>query len=371
MSVRDPAAEQTPAQAADSVARPGRRLLGLARGSWRRLLAWLVLPLTLAVGVFLLVCFYEIPSVEDPDPLGIVIIVLLTGLLVAGSVAAAYCILAGAGVKRSPGQMYLMVTASMAANYSTPVKAGIPLRVYFYKRFLRIGVAKGSALVGLESLLGTLVPAVIALFALLFLLPEGGLAVPAVVAVGTSGTIASIAFVRSGLYDRVVSRLPLPTVVRKLLAPDGDIVAAVRGVPLWSLGAAAGIYAAMFVLLGVRAFYAFQLFGGSMNVLELVGISAAAYALGFVSLLPMGLGVRDATLVALFVQAGADRDVAIAVAALDRLLSTGVPLILGLLSAQILGLRAIVGPKEREVQTAVAESEEDDSTAPRAVAAGR
>jgi len=345
--------------------------LDLARRPQRRLLAWLVLPLTLAVGIFLLIRFYEIPSVVDPNPLAIALIVLLTGLLVAGSVAAAYCILAGADGNRSVGQLYLVVTASLAANYSTPVKAGIPLRVYFYKRFLGIGVAKGSALVGLELLLGMLVPSLIALFALLLLLPEGGPIVPAVVAAGAALAVVGIAFVRSGSYDRVVSRLPLPRRVRKLLAPEGDIVAAVRGVPLWSLAAAAGIYAAMFGLLGVRSFYAFQLFGGSMNVLELVGISAAAFALGSVSFLPMGLGVRDATLVALFVQAGADRDVAIAVAALDRLLSTGVPLILGLLSAQVLGLRAILGPEEGEAQTAAVESQEGDSAVPRAVAARR
>jgi len=324
--------------------------LDLARAPQRRLLAWLVLPLTLGVGIFLLIRFYEIPSVVDPNPLAIALIVLLTGLLVVGSVAAAYCILAGTAGNRSVRQLYLVVTASLAANYSTPVKAGIPLRVYLYKRFMGIGLATGSALVGLEVLLGTLVPAVIALFALVLLLPEGGLALPAVVAAGAGVAVAAIAFVRSGSYDRVIPRLPLPRVARRVLAPDGDIVAAVRGVPLWSLGAAAGIYAAMFVLLGVRSFYAFQLFGGSMNVIELVGISAAAFALGSVSFLPMGLGVRDATLVALFIQAGADRDVAIAVAALDRLLSTGVPFLLGVLSAQILGLQAILGPKDREAQ---------------------
>ncbi|KPK45960.1 MAG: hypothetical protein AMJ77_06620 [Dehalococcoidia bacterium SM23_28_2] len=203
---------------------------------------------------------------------------------------------------------------------------------------------------GLELLLGMLVPSVIALFALLILLPEGGPAVPAVVAAGAALAVVSIAFVRSGSYDRIVSRLPLPRVVRKLLAPEGDIVAAVRGVPLWSLGAAAGIYAAMFVFVGVRSFYAFQLFGGSMNVMELVGISAAAFTLGSVSFLPMGLGVRDATLVALFIQAGADRDAAIAVAALDRLLSTGVPFLLGVLSAQVLGLRAVLRPKDSKAQ---------------------
>jgi uncharacterized membrane protein YbhN (UPF0104 family) len=71
----------------------------------------------------------------------------------------------------------------------------------------------------------------------------------------------------------------------------------------------------------------------------------------------MGLGVRDATLVALFVQAGADRDVAIAVAALDRLLSTGVPLVLGILSAQILGLRAFLGTKDREARMAGSETD--------------
>jgi uncharacterized membrane protein YbhN (UPF0104 family) len=338
--------------------------LDLARPRQRRLLAWLVLPLTLAIGIFLLIRFYEIPSVVDPNPLAIGLIVLLTGLLVAGSVAAAYCILAGADGNRSVGQLYLIVTASLAANYSTPVKAGIPLRVYLYKRFIGIGLATGSALVGLEVLLGMLVPAVIALFALLLLLPQEGLAVPAVVATGAAVATAAIAFVRSGSYDRAIPRLPLPQIARRVLAPDGDIVTAVRGVPLWSLGAAAGIYAAMFVLLGVRSFYAFQLFGGSMNVMQLIGISAAAFALGSVSLLPMGLGVRDATLVALFVQAGADRDVAIAVAALDRLLSTGVPFLLGLLSAQILGLRAFLGAKDREAQTTVVESSKEDAPVP-------
>jgi uncharacterized membrane protein YbhN (UPF0104 family) len=326
-----------------------------------------VLPLTVAAGIFLLVHFYGIPSVEDPNPIGIAIIVLLTGLLVAGSVGAAYFILAGVAGNRPVGQLYLLVTASLAANYSTPVKVGIPLRVYLYKRFLGIGLATGGALVGLETLLGTLVPAVISLFALLLFLPEAPFALPAVVAAGVGLAVAALTFVRSNSYRGAIARLPLPRIARRVLAPDGDIVAAVRGVPLWSLGLAAAIYAGMFVLLGVRSFFAFQVFGGSMNVMELVGISAAAFTLGSISFLPMGLGVRDATLVALFVQAGADRDAAIAVAALDRLLSTGVPLLLGVLSAQILGLRAIAGPTGRRAQAAAAESPQSDSALARRV----
>jgi len=311
-----------------------------------RLLAWLVLPLTLAAGVFLLARFYEFPRVENPSPLAIAFIVVLTGLLILSAVAAPYCILAGTGWNRSLGHLYLVVTASLAANYSTPVGADIPLRVYLYKRFIGIGLATGSALVGLELLLGTLVPAVISILALVLLLPEGELALPLLVAAGAAVVVAAIAFVRSRAYDRTVTRLPLPAIARRLLAPGGGFVTAVRGVPLSSLATAAGVHAAMFVFVGVRCFYAFELFGGSMNVVELVGISAAAFTLGSVSFLPMGLGVRDATLVALCVQAGADRDVAIAVAALDRLLSTGVPFFLGILSAQILGLRAFGQPKD-------------------------
>ena len=321
-------------------------------GLHRRLLAWLVLPLTLGVGIFLLVRFYEVPSAQNLSPLGIALIVVLTGLLLLGPATAAYSILSGTDWRRSFGRLYLVVTASLAANYSTPVKVGIPLRVYLYRRFMGIGLAAGSALVGLELLLGTLVPAVISLSVFVLLLPAGELAVPVLVATGAVAAVAAIAFVRSGSYDRAVAALPLPGIARRVLAPGGDFVGAVRGVPLRSLGAAAGIYAGMFVLVGVRTFYAFQLFGGSMSVVELVGISAAAFTLGSISLLPMGVGVRDATLVALFVQAGADRDVAIAVAALDRLLSTGVPFLLGALSAQILGLRAVLQAKDSKDQMA-------------------
>jgi uncharacterized membrane protein YbhN (UPF0104 family) len=326
------------------------RLSGFLPADWGRLLAWLVLPLTMVGGTFLLLRFYEIPSVENPNPLSIALIAVLTVLVILGAIAAPYFILVGTDWNRSLRQLYLVVTASLAANYSTPVKAGIPLRVYLYKRFMGIGFTRGTALVGLEVLLGLLVPAVISLFVLVLVLPEAGLAVPALVAIGASTAVAAIAFVRSGSYDRTILRLPLPGVARRVLAPGGDIVAAVRGVPLSFLSAATSIYAAMFVLVGIRFFFAFRLFGGSMNVTELVGITAVAFVLGSVSLLPMGIGVRDATFVALFVQAGADRDIAIAVAALDRLLSTGVPLLLGVVSAQILGLRAILRTRDSELR---------------------
>jgi len=86
-----------------------------------KLLAWLALPLTLGVGVFLLVRFYEVPRVENASPLAIAFIVVLTGLLILSAVTAPYCILAGIDWNRSFGQLYLVVTASLAANYSTPV----------------------------------------------------------------------------------------------------------------------------------------------------------------------------------------------------------------------------------------------------------
>ncbi len=352
MSASDSPAEQAELQAPDSSVWRGRRLSGLTRAGGRRLLAWLVLPLTLAGGTLLVARFYEIPRVEDASPLSVTLIAVLTVLVTLGAVAVPYFILAGTDWNRSLRQLYLVVTASLAANYSTPVKAGIPLRVYLYKRFMGIGPATGSALVALELLLGFVVPALIAVFVLLLVMPEAGLTVPMLVAAGAGAALAAIAFVRSTSYDRAVARFSLPGIARRVLAPGGDIVTAVRSVPLSSLGAAAGIYAAMFVLVGVRSFYAFQLFAGSMNMTELIGISAVAFVAGSVSLLPMGIGVRDATLVALFVQAGADRDIAIAVAALDRLLSTGIPFLLGVLSAQILGLRAILKVEDSDAPTA-------------------
>jgi uncharacterized membrane protein YbhN (UPF0104 family) len=337
-------------QAPDSSAGRSRRLSGLPWAGGRRLLPWLILLLTLAGGLFLLARFYQIPSVENPSPLSIALIAVLTVLVMLGAIAAPYFILAGTDWNRSLRQLYLVVTSSLAANYSTPVKAGVPLRVYLYKRFMGIGPTTGSALVALELLLGVLVPALISVFVLLLVMPEAGLTVPMLVAAGAGAALAAIAFVRSASYDRAIVRLPLPGIARRVLAPDGDIVTAFRSVPLSSLWAAGGIYAAMFVLVGVRFFFVFRLFGGSMSVTELVGITAVAFVAGAVSLLPMGIGVRDATLVALFVQAGADRDIAIAVAALDRLLSTGIPLLLGVLSAQVLGLRAILRTEDSELQ---------------------
>ena len=359
VSVSDPPAAAAATPAADSIAAPGRRVLG-------RLLPWLVLPLTLGAGIFLLLHFYQIPSVHDPNPLGIALIVLLTGVLIAllrghrllpsgrrrRQPAGRQVVPGGNGIHRRQLLDAASRRASLCASTSTSASWGS-------------SPATGSALLGLEIVLATLVPAAISLFALLLFLPQGGPAVVAALAVMVGGAVGVLAFIRSDAYNPVIVRLPLPRIVRRALAPNGDIVAALRRVPLGSLGASAGIFAATWVLVGIRSFCAFQLFGGSMNVVELVGISAAAFTLGSLSLLPMGLGVRDATLVALFVQAGADRDVAIAVAAFDRLLSTGVPLLLGILSAQILGLRAIPRPGSRKTSSTAAKASESAAQAPR------
>ena len=91
----------------------------------------------------------------------------------------------------------------------------------------------------------------------------------------------------------------------------------------------AAIQVASHVAGGIQTRLMLELWGQSGSIFELTGVQAASYALGRISLLPLGFGVRDATLVSLLIQLGVPAHVAVGTAALDRGLGLGIRLFIG------------------------------------------
>ena len=99
------------------------------------------------------------------------------------------------------------------------------------------------------------------------------------------------------------------------------------------------------VRLAVRAFCIYlvlQDLGVRSSVLDLVFVQSISGVIGIVSMLPMGIGAKDVSLTVLMVQIGVPHSVALAAALIDRTLWTFVPLVVGIVSANILGIARVV-----------------------------
>lgn len=74
---------------------------------------------------------------------------------------------------------------------------------------------------------------------------------------------------------------------------------------------------------------------------DLLAIKAISRVAGFVSMIPMGLGVHEVTLVGLLSAQGTSGDVAVLAAVVDRLATTGVLFVLGAIAAGVVGSRLV------------------------------
>jgi uncharacterized protein (TIRG00374 family) len=78
--------------------------------------------------------------------------------------------------------------------------------------------------------------------------------------------------------------------------------------------------------------------GAPSSVIDLLFIQAISGIIGIISMLPMGIGAKDTSLVVLMTQVGVPQSTALIAVLVDRTLWTLVPLVVGIISANILGV---------------------------------
>jgi uncharacterized protein (TIRG00374 family) len=76
-----------------------------------------------------------------------------------------------------------------------------------------------------------------------------------------------------------------------------------------------------------------------ISLWQAVVANSAAFFLGSLSMIPMGLGVREGSMLFYLSHFGVSSEVGIAIVAIQRLLSTGLSLVLGTIFGAVLGLR--------------------------------
>jgi uncharacterized protein (TIRG00374 family) len=227
--------------------------------------------------------------------------------------------------------LVLIHFASMAAHYTTPAKIGFPLTVYLLNKLDAVPYAAGTTIVLIELFVSTSLCGIIAFVGSLFyftdktnifLLSSISLLV-----------VALLAFLGARiLYGKRAGTGRVSRFLR-------DIYGAFSRISLLPVMG----YSLLILLTQLLAGFSLVLLcfflDAKISLWQAVVANSAAFFLGSLSMIPMGLGVRDGSLLFYLSHLGVSNEVGIAIVAIQRLLSTGLSLVLGTIFGAVLGLR--------------------------------
>jgi uncharacterized protein (TIRG00374 family) len=221
--------------------------------------------------------------------------------------------------------------SSMAAHYSTPAKIGFPLAVYLLNRFENVPYPRGTAAILIELVVSTGICGVIAVIGGFFYLKEYGyyflqLLCGAIIL----GVIALWAI------KRVIKKGTNHSRVKKFIA---DVTAAFSYIALSRIILYTSIMIAIQVFSSVNLLLLCHFFSADLSLWQAVTAGSSAFFIGAISMIPMGLGTRDASMLFYLKLFGIAGPTGISIVTIQRLLSTGLSFILGTLFGAVLGLK--------------------------------
>lgn len=211
---------------------------------------------------------------------------------------------------------------------------------------MSIPVAIGTALVTVETIVGMLVPALIASVSTVFLFPEFGL-VPAIILMTLllAGVLVGRQISVLNLLP-YLERLPFFRFTRRLVNFAIGVQSGLRYLSPLVVLAVVMLDILMLALQALRLWLVLSIFGPVPSFWALLAVLTISVTAGNVSMIPMGLGVRDASFTLLLAQLGIANEIALSAAVIQRLFSPGWPLLLGVISSQLLGLAELMKPSK-------------------------
>ncbi len=225
--------------------------------------------------------------------------------------------------------LVLIHFSTMAAHYSTPAKLGFPLTVYLLKRLEHIPYATGAAVVLIELVVSTGICGLIAVFGSYFyfaektrLLPFFLLFILCLLICSGIGLILSRKPVNNRLYRFIKETYEA---FRRVNKHNSSVYILIR----FSIQ----IFSAINLMLLARFFSA------DLSLWQAVVAASTAFFLGALSMVPMGLGVREASVLFYLHHLGISNEVGLSIVTIQRLLSTGLSFGLGMVLVALLGLK--------------------------------
>lgn len=230
-------------------------------------------------------------------------------------------------------KLILVVTATSVSNYSTPFKLGFPLQVYLLKGMFGVPYTKGSSFVLFHLVSSYAITAGISLFGLTVVTLNvfESVQINNVFLIGFASIIL--------LFLSGLAMLALKTRFKRL-----DVVVEKLRMVVVHMSKIRMRYFMFYVLTAIFSFFCaawmqwvvIEHLGENVSLIHLFLIQGIPFLLGSLSMVPMGLGVRDMSLSVIIASLGVSQTAALTSAAVTRILGIGITVPVGLVALNYL-----------------------------------
>ena len=221
--------------------------------------------------------------------------------------------------------------SSMAAHYSTPAKIGFPLTVYLLKKFEDIPYGTGTAMILIELIVSTGICGFIALIGSFFfftldsrVLIYMALTLIALLVLAYFAAHRMIGKARNN--GRIYQFIKSVIEAFSRMSPGKRICYGLIMIFVQVLGS-------LYLVLLSHFFFE------KLSLFQSLVANSTAFFLGAISMVPMGIGVRDASMLFYLQHMGIKNEVGLSIVTIQRLLSTGLSFVLGTIFGAGLGLK--------------------------------
>lgn len=239
----------------------------------------------------------------------------------------------------SLAKLFQVLFASYSFNYAGPLKLGIPMRVFLFKRVLGIPYAAGIATVMATTGLDVLV-IIILVFALagwIYISPLAGLIL------GSATVFALLGL--SALFHKLPYTRPKRP---KWLA---NFLSDLSNLSPFTIFLAIVISTIRFLLISLSCWFVLLGLGEATSLAELIFVYFSSHLAGLLSFIPMGIGIKDASLIELLSRMGISPAVGIGFVAIDRFIWCLIPLLIGLVAGWHLGVSKLIKSAKKDTET--------------------
>lgn len=243
------------------------------------------------------------------------------------------------GYEYSIKPLFLILVSSYTVNYISPIKIGFPLRVYLYKRVLNIPVAIGTSLFAVISFIEVNVLTFLSLLGIIFLLHNFRYYLPLISVVILFILAFWILFFNRREISKFFVKFPFKSKMEKVLNFMDNVQLGAKQVKIKSFTLIFVLFLSRMFISAFCSYFILSNFHFVKNIFHLLYIQSISFVAGFISMLPMGIFAKDVTVVVLLSQIGVSRDAAVSLAIVERLLWTVLPLLLGIVAINFLGIK--------------------------------
>jgi uncharacterized protein (TIRG00374 family) len=294
-----------------------------------RRIIMVVTVLAVAIAAFYLLSSLDMSAIRSLSAMGLAVISAATLILMMLHAIGAWYILRSFGQNASVVMVFVAIVASSTISLAGDPKLGVPARLAFYKLLTGIPLSVGTAQASIETVIWLGWLSVVAGISGLLAGSVEALISALILAGALSGAVLLVA------GPRLMMALPLPASLRERSAPlrrflmeIRESVAKARPRQIVIACIALGITYPVDI---ASVWYLAHDLGADLPIASVAHAIVTSHLAGLLSMIPMGVGIRDVTFALLLEHAGASQEVAALIALIHRLVRTVIPIGLGLL----------------------------------------